>query len=79
MSEEQLSAFLAKHKEDIELQEKLKGAANLDAAAAMAQAAGFDVSKEDLLRRQPTTQELSDEDVEGVNGGRWYQLGDGYV
>jgi len=45
MSEEQLSAFLTAVKDDAELQEKLKGVANLDAAVALAKEAGFDVSK----------------------------------
>jgi predicted ribosomally synthesized peptide with nif11-like leader len=45
MSEEQLSALLAKMKEDAGLQEKLKGAADLHAAVAIAKEAGFDVSK----------------------------------
>ena len=43
MSEEQLSALLAKIKEDVGLQEKLKGAADLDAFLAIANEAGFDV------------------------------------
>ncbi len=47
MSEEQLSALLAKLKDDAGLQEQLKGAADLDAAVAMAKEAGFDVSKAD--------------------------------
>ncbi len=70
MSEEQLAALLAKLKEDAGLQEKLKGAANLDAALAMAQEAGFDVSKADWLKYQTQqTQELSDVQLEGVAGG----------
>ena len=68
MSEEQLSALLAKLKEDMGLQEKLKAAADLDAVLAMAQEEGFDVSKEDWLQYQ-SMQELSDEDVEDVAGG----------
>ena len=36
MSEEQLTALLAKIKEDAGLQEKLRGAADLDAAVAIA-------------------------------------------
>ena len=52
MSEEQLSALLAKLKEDAGLQEKLKGAADLDAVVAIAKDAGFDVSKADWLRYQ---------------------------
>ncbi|MCF8142244.1 MAG: Nif11-like leader peptide family RiPP precursor [Cyanobium usitatum Tobar12.5m-G36] len=70
MSEEQLSALLAKLKDDAGLQEKLKGAADLDAAVALAKAAGFDVSKADWLRYQASqTLELSDEELEGVSGG----------
>ena len=52
MSEEQLSALLAKLKEDTGLQEKLKGAADLDAFLAIANEAGFDVSKADWLKYQ---------------------------
>jgi predicted ribosomally synthesized peptide with nif11-like leader len=72
MSEEQLSALLAKLKDDAGLQEKLKGAADLDAAVAMAKEAGFDVSKADWLRYQAKqTLELNDEELEeGVAGGR---------
>ena len=70
MSEEQLSALLAKLKEDTGLQEKLKGAADLDAAVEMAQEAGFNVSKADWLKYQAKqTLELSDEQLEGVAGG----------
>ena len=70
MSEEQLSALLAKLKEDAGLQEKLKGASDLDAAVALAKEAGFDVSKADWLRYQAQqTIELSDEELEGVAGG----------
>ena len=70
MSEEQLSAFLAKLKDDAGLQEKLKSAADLDAAVALAKEAGFDVSKADWLRKQANeTLKLSDEEIEGVAGG----------
>ena len=70
MSEEQLSAFLAAVKEDAGLQEKLKGAADLDAAVAIAKEAGFDVSKADWLKYQAKqTLELSDEELEEVAGG----------
>jgi predicted ribosomally synthesized peptide with nif11-like leader len=69
MSEEQLSALLAKLKEDAGLQEKLKGAADLDAALAIAKEAGFDVSKTDLLQFQSMAMpELSDEELEKVSG-----------
>jgi len=70
MSEEQLSALLAKLKEDAGLRENHKGAADLDAAVAMAQEAGFDVSKADWLKHQAKqTLELSDEELEGAAGG----------
>ena len=70
MSEEQLSALLAKLKEDAGLREKLKGAADLEAAVVIAKGAGFDVSKADWLRHQAKqTLELSDEELEGVAGG----------
>ena len=70
MSEEQLAALLAKIKDDPGLQEKLKGAADLDAAAALAKEAGFDVSKADWLNyRNTQTHELSDDELEIVSGG----------
>ena len=70
MSEEQLTALLAKLNDDAGLQEKLKGAADLDAAVAMAKEAGFDVSKADWLKYQAKqTLELSDDELEGVAGG----------
>ena len=71
MSEVQLSALLAKLKDDAALKERLKGAADLDAAVAMAQEAGFDVSKADWLKHQAKqTLELSDEELELVSGGQ---------
>ena len=69
MQEEQLSAFLAAVKADAGLQEKLKGAADLDAAMAIAQEAGFDVSKADWLNYQANqTLALSDEELEVAAG-----------
>ncbi len=70
MSEEQLAALLAKLKDDAGLQEKLKGAADLDAVLAIAMDAGFDVSKAAWLRYQAKqTLELSDEELEGIAAG----------
>ena len=70
MSEEQLTALLTNLKDDSGLKEKLQAAADLDAAVAMAQDAGFDVSKADWLKHQAKqTLELSDEELEGVAGG----------
>jgi len=70
MSEEQLSALLAKLKSDRALQEKLKGATDIESAVALAKEAGFDVSKADCLRHQANqTLELTDKELEGVAGG----------
>ena len=70
MSEEQLTALLAKLKDDAGLREKLQVAADLDAAVAIAKEAGFGVSKTDWLKHQAKkTLELSDEELEGVAGG----------
>lgn len=71
MSEEQLSALLAKLKGNVALLEKLQAAADLDAAMAMIKEAGFDISKEELAASsQPDqTVELSDVELEAVTGG----------
>ena len=70
MSEEQLAALLAKLKDDAGLQEKLKGAADLDAVLAIAKDAGFEISKAAWLRYQANqTLELSDDELEGIAGG----------
>ena len=72
MSAEQLTALLAKLNDDAGLREKLKGAVDLDAAVAMAQEAGFDVSKADWLKRHQANQtlvELTDAELEEVTGG----------
>jgi predicted ribosomally synthesized peptide with nif11-like leader len=70
MSEEQLTALLAKLKEDAGLREKLQGATDLDAAVALAKEAGFDLSQADWLRYQAEqTLELDDEELDGVAGG----------
>jgi predicted ribosomally synthesized peptide with nif11-like leader len=49
MSKESLEALLAKLKDDEGLQQNLKNATNLDDAVAIAQGAGFDISKYDFL------------------------------
>ena len=65
-----LPHYLPKTKEDVGLQEKLKSAADLDTAVALAKEAGFDVSKADWLKYYAKqTIELSDEELEGATGG----------
>ncbi len=71
MSEEQLTALLAKLNDDARLQDKLKGAADLDAALQISKEAGFVVSKADWLRHQANqTLQLSDSELEAMAGGR---------
>ena len=64
MSEEQLKAFIAKVQGDTSLQEQLK-AEGADVVA-IAKAAGFSITTEDLKEDRQT---LSDDDLEGVAGG----------
>ncbi|MCX5937940.1 MAG: Nif11-like leader peptide family natural product precursor [Cyanobium sp. LacPavin_0920_WC12_MAG_62_9] len=52
MSKEQLQTLLDQLKDNVDLQEKLKGAANLDAAVAIANSMGFVVSKADWLENK---------------------------
>ena len=53
-------------KADAGLQEKLKAAGDVDAVVAIAKAAGFVISAEELKRAQA---EVSDEELEGSAGG----------
>jgi predicted ribosomally synthesized peptide with nif11-like leader len=78
MSEEQLSALIAKLKEDAGLKEKLQGAGTLDAAVEIAKEAGCDVCKADFIRLQANQmlalsddeiEELSEDQLEAVAGG----------
>ncbi len=67
MSEEQLKAFMEAVKADAGLQEKLNAAADADAVVAIAKAAGFVISAEELQRYQT---EISEEVLEAINGGQ---------
>ena len=66
MSQEQLKAFLEAVKTDAALQEKLKAASDADAVVAIAKAAEFMISTDDLKKAQV---EVSEEALEGVTGG----------
>ena len=66
MSEEQLKAFIAKVQADPSLQEQLK-AEGADVVA-IAKAAGFSITTEDLNSHR---QGVSDDELEGVAGGFW--------
>ena len=69
MSEEQLSAFLEKVKADTSLQEKLKAASDADAVVAIAKAAGFTITTEDLNSHRQNLKNLTEDELEGVAGG----------
>ena len=70
MSEEQLKAFLEKVKDDTSLQEKLKAAADVDAALAIAKEAGFSISADDVRTK------ISDKELERAAGGGGEQTKD---
>ena len=57
-------------KADAGLQEKLNAAVDADAVVAIAKAAGFVISAEELQRAQAGT-EISEAELEGVAGGKW--------
>ena len=67
MSEEQLKAFWEAIQADTGLQQKLQGVTEPDAVVAIAKEAGFMISTEELQRARA---EISDEELEGVAGGR---------
>ena len=70
MPPKQISELLAKLNDDVELKGKIEKALDYDAVVAIANEAGFDISKADLIRNEATQAlELSDEDLEGVSGG----------
>ena len=70
MSEEQLKGFLEAVAADAELQEKLKAATDVEAVVAIAEAAGFVVSAEELEALVLQVQaEMSEEELQGVVGG----------
>lgn len=70
MSEEQLIAFMEAVKADAGLQGQLKAAGDADAVVAIARAAGFLISVDELKKAQS---EISEGEMEGVagGGGRW--------
>ena len=69
MSEEQLKAFLEAVKADAGLQENLKAAEDADAVVAIAKAAGFVISIEELKKAQA---EVSEGELESVAAGGAY-------
>ena len=76
MSVERLNAFLEKVKDDTSLQEKLKGASDADAVAAIAENAGYKISSEVIKK---SMSELTDKELEGLAGGVVNQSQNGTV
>ncbi len=72
MSEEQLKAFLEAVKADAGLLEKLKAATDAESVVAIAKAAGFVISAENL---QKAKVELSEDEMEAVAGGKGVHTG----
>ena len=68
MTQEQLTAFLANAKGNVNLQEQLKAAADINAVAAITKEAGFNIPVDGLNKAQS---KLSEKDLEGAAGGRW--------
>ena len=66
MSENQLKAFWEAIQADIELQQKLQGANDIDAVVEIAKAAGFSISADVLKKVEP---KLLDEELEAAGGG----------
>jgi predicted ribosomally synthesized peptide with nif11-like leader len=74
MSEEQLKAFLEAVKADAGLQEKLKAAKDADAVVEIAKEAGFAISAEELKKSQAEMTEISDDELEGVAAGGFFEF-----
>jgi len=70
MSKEQLKAFLEAVKSDAVLQEKLKAAKDVDAVVSVSTVAGFQVTQEDWLNAQASSQEMDAEKLGEIAGGR---------
>ena len=64
MSESQVNAFMEAIRADAALQEKVSGAADADAAVAIAQEAGYSISREEIYWL------LTEEALEAVVGGQ---------
>lgn len=66
MSVENAKAFLEKAKSDAELRDRLSGAESVKERAEIAQAEGFDFTKEEI---QSAAGALSDDELQSVSGG----------
>lgn len=70
MSEQELLSLLDRIKSDHELREKFKSAASIDDAVKIANKAGFNLRRADLIRHHAQQiLELSDNELENISGG----------
>ncbi len=69
MSLESAREFIEKFQKDRELTAKLAGAKSPDEKMALAKAAGFDFSFEELAK---VNEELSEDELDAVVGGEWH-------
>ena len=70
LSHKRVQAFIGKVKGDISLQEKLKFAGDIDAAIAIAKAAGDSINTEDIYNAKS---ELNHKELDSVAGRLIYQ------
>ncbi len=77
MSEEQLKAFWEAIQADAGLQEKLSAAKDADAVVAIAEAAGFEISEEEVAKAQSELYELSLSDEQMLSDGELEAAGGG--
>jgi predicted ribosomally synthesized peptide with nif11-like leader len=74
MSIEQAQAFFEKVKNDQELQKRLSEAKDNESKLEIARQEGFEFDLEEAKKARETNEELSDEEMESVAGGRLYLL-----
>lgn len=68
MSEEQLKAFLTLAAKDVELQQRINQATNVDDIATIANSMGYQFDASALIGFKSN---LTDQELESVAGGRW--------
>ena len=69
MPDDQLGAFLEAVKANPGLVEQLRGATTVEANVAIAKAAGFTITPEDIVKVHSRKHDLADEEIENVAGG----------
>lgn len=75
MPDDQLGAFLEAVKTNPGLVEQLRGATTVEANVAIAKAAGFTITPEDIVKVHSRKHDLADEELENVAGGAKVRCG----